>query len=49
MIGDSWKDMGAGKAAGCTTILIDQYYNQGTEGDHRVKDLKEAVEIIVTR
>jgi len=49
MIGDSWKDMDAGKAAGCTTILIDQYYNQGAKGDHHVKDLKEAVEIIVNR
>jgi D-glycero-D-manno-heptose 1,7-bisphosphate phosphatase len=47
MIGDSWKDMSAGRAAGCTTILIDQYYNQGTEGHYRVKDLKGAVEIIV--
>lgn len=46
MVGDTWKDMAAGKNAGCKTILIDMPYNQAVESDYRVKDLREAVEII---
>jgi D-glycero-D-manno-heptose 1,7-bisphosphate phosphatase len=46
MIGDTWKDMIAGKEAGCETILVDMPYNQKVESDYRVKELKEAIEII---
>ena len=46
VIGDTWRDVEAGKKGGCKTILIDMPYNQGVESDHRVKDLEEAVEII---
>jgi len=49
LIGDGWKDAGAGAAAGCTTILLNRKYNQGVECDYRVKDLKEAVNFIVKR
>jgi len=41
-IGDTWKDMEAGKAAGCKTILLDAIYNQGVSCDFRVKSLTEA-------
>lgn len=46
MIGDSWKDMGAGQLSGCKTILLDRFYNQGVECDYRVQNLEEAVEVI---
>jgi D-glycero-D-manno-heptose 1,7-bisphosphate phosphatase len=46
MVGDGWKDMAAGKKAGCISILIDAPYNQGVGCDYRVKDIRSAVEII---
>jgi histidinol-phosphate phosphatase family protein len=46
-IGDSWKDMAAGAAAGCRTILLDRPYNQGVAGDYRVPGLSQAVEFIL--
>lgn len=46
-IGDTWKDMEAGKAVSCNTILIDAIYNQGVSCDFRVKSLVEAVSIII--
>lgn len=46
LIGDNWKDMDAGKAAGCMTILLDKPYNKEVKGDHRVRNLNEAVDII---
>lgn len=45
MVGDTWKDMKAGKSAGCRTVLVDMEYNQDIECDHRVKGLEELVEI----
>lgn len=47
LVGDTWKDMIAGKRAGCKTILIDMPYNQSVESDYRVKDLNKAVEIVI--
>lgn len=47
VIGDSWKDMVAGQAAGCTTILLDRFYNQETECDHKVGSLEEAANLII--
>jgi D-glycero-D-manno-heptose 1,7-bisphosphate phosphatase len=46
IIGDQWKDIEAGKAAGCTTVLIDYPYNQNVASDFRVKDLVSAGEVI---
>jgi D-glycero-D-manno-heptose 1,7-bisphosphate phosphatase len=46
LIGDTWKDMEAGKAAGCKRILIDALYNKGVSCDYRVRDLKEAETIV---
>jgi D-glycero-D-manno-heptose 1,7-bisphosphate phosphatase len=43
MIGDTGKDVGAGRAAGVTTILLDRTYNQGIDADHRVADLDLAI------
>ncbi|MCX5829802.1 MAG: HAD family hydrolase [Deltaproteobacteria bacterium] len=47
MVGDGWKDMEAGKKAGCTCILIDALYNQDVGGDYRIENLKSALEIII--
>jgi len=46
IVGDTWKDMEGGKAAGCKTILLDALYNQDIQCDFRVNSLSEAVEII---
>ena len=49
MIGDRWRDIEAGRAAGCTTIFIDYGYDERRpEGsDHVVRSLDEAVAIII--
>lgn len=47
MVGDGWKDMAAGKKAGCTCILIDATYNQDVGYDYRVKDLRSAVDLLI--
>ena len=48
VIGDSWKDIGAGKAAGCKTFLLRREYNKDFQKDYNfeVNNLKEMVEII---
>jgi D-glycero-D-manno-heptose 1,7-bisphosphate phosphatase len=51
IVGDSWRDMEAGRGAGCTTILVAR---DGTENgtqpasDARVRDLDAAVQYIVS-
>jgi len=47
IVGDSWKDMEAGRSAGCGTILLDRAYNQGVMCDYRVAGLEEAVRVIL--
>ncbi len=47
IIGDTWKDMEAGQKAGCTSILLDAPYNQEVNGNHRIKDISEALKIIL--
>jgi len=48
VIGDSWKDIGAGEAAGCKTILIRRNYNKDLKENYNfeVENLKEAIKII---
>ena len=46
IIGDTWKDMEAGKRAGCQTILLDAVYNQDVAPNFRVSSLAEAVSVI---
>jgi len=48
MVGDTYKDVGAGESAGCKTIIVDAHYNQGVEADYRVKKLGE-IERIITQ
>ncbi len=53
LVGDRWKDIAAGQAAGCTTLLIEMGYaesqpaTQAVTPDYRVNSLGEAVAIIV--
>ena len=49
MVGDRWRDIDAGHAAGCRTILIDYAYAEALRQapDHRVNTLSEAADIIL--
>ena len=49
MIGDRWRDVGAGKAAGCRTIFIDYNYAERRPDapDFVARDLAEAVDILL--
>jgi D-glycero-D-manno-heptose 1,7-bisphosphate phosphatase len=46
-IGDTGRDVKAALAAGVTPILIDWPYNQKMQVAHRVKDVAEAVRLIL--
>jgi D-glycero-D-manno-heptose 1,7-bisphosphate phosphatase len=51
LIGDRWRDIDAGHAAGCTTIMIDYGYQERgpiKEPALRVRSLGEAVSYIAT-
>jgi len=50
MVGDRWRDIGAGRAAGCRTVLIDyNYVEQRAENpDIVVKSLMEASQKILS-
>jgi D-glycero-D-manno-heptose 1,7-bisphosphate phosphatase len=49
MVGDRWRDVEAGKAAGCRTVLVDMGYREElkTPPDHVVASLGEAVREIL--
>ncbi len=49
MVGDRWRDIDAGRAAGCRTIFIDYGYaeRQPTAMDHTARSLAEAVKWIL--
>ena len=49
MVGDRWRDVDCGHAAGCCTIFIDHGYSEPLRKspDHRAKNLLEAARIIV--
>lgn len=47
IVGDGWKDMAAGWAAGCRTILLDRPYNCNVACDFRVASLSEGVRLIL--
>jgi len=46
VIGDQRKDMEAGKAAGCVTVLLDCPYNKNVECDYRATNLQSALKVI---
>jgi D-glycero-D-manno-heptose 1,7-bisphosphate phosphatase len=49
MVGDRWRDIDCGHAAGCRTILIDYHYAEELRHppDFRARSLREAVDIIL--
>ncbi len=49
MVGDLWRDVEAGHAAGCRTILIERPYSKCETADARVSTVSEAANIIFGR
>jgi len=49
MVGDRWRDIDCGHAAGCRTVYLDQDYQESLrqQPDYRVKNLGEAANIIL--
>lgn len=49
MVGDRWRDIDCGFAAGCRTVFIERDYTEALKHtpDNRAKDLMEAAEIIL--
>jgi D-glycero-D-manno-heptose 1,7-bisphosphate phosphatase len=47
VIGDSWRDAQAARAAGCAGIILDRSYNCDDAADHRVVTLSEAAQLIL--
>ncbi len=50
MVGDRWRDVGAGRAAGCTTLFIDYGYaeRRPENPDFVVRDLPDAGRVILS-
>src|SRR3989344_4070411 len=46
MLGDTHKDIRAGRSAGVKTILIDTFYNQEVQPDYRIKNFGEIFNLI---
>lgn len=51
MVGDRWRDIAAGRAAGCKTVFVDHGYDEPhpENSDAVVADLPQAVEWILRR
>jgi D-glycero-D-manno-heptose 1,7-bisphosphate phosphatase len=47
LVGDRWRDIEAGHAAGCTTFLVRRSYSGSCRPAHEVRDLPEAARRIV--
>jgi D-glycero-D-manno-heptose 1,7-bisphosphate phosphatase len=47
VIGDRWRDVDAGRAAGCYSILIERPYSAASWADARVGTLTEAVDTVL--
>ncbi|MEY4385792.1 MAG: hypothetical protein RLY20_1075 [Verrucomicrobiota bacterium] len=49
MVGDRWRDVDCGHAAGCRTVFIDYSYDEvlRQKPDYKVKNLAEAAEVIL--
>ena len=48
-IGDRWRDIDAGRAAGCYTVLLDRPYSDCDTADARLADLAVAVDVVLAR
>jgi D-glycero-D-manno-heptose 1,7-bisphosphate phosphatase len=49
VVGDRWRDIEAGRSAGCFTVLIERAYSECSTADVRVSDLGAAVDRILAR
>jgi len=51
MVGDRWRDVGAGRAAGCFTVFLDRAYAEAPveRPDATCRDLPEAARVILAR
>jgi D-glycero-D-manno-heptose 1,7-bisphosphate phosphatase len=49
VIGDRWRDIEAGRRAGCHTVLLERSYSGCDSADHRVSSLVEAVDSVLAR
>ena len=49
VVGDRWRDIGAGLAAGCYSILIERAYSACEQADARVETFGQAVDLILAR
>ena len=49
VIGDRWRDIGAGRAAGCYSILLDRPYSACDSADAVVATLTDAVDAVLRR
>ena len=49
VIGDRWRDVDAGRAVGCYSILIDRPYSNCSTADASVADLTSAVDLVLAR
>ena len=50
MVGDRWKDISAGQAAGLKTVFIDYHYNETYKGpfaDYIIEDMAALAEVIL--
>jgi D-glycero-D-manno-heptose 1,7-bisphosphate phosphatase len=49
LVGDRWRDIDAGRAIGCTTVLIQRSYSHCSTADVTVDSLADAVDWILAR
>lgn len=49
VVGDRWRDIEAGRAVGCYTILLDRFYSQCTTADARAENLAGMVDLVLRR
>jgi D-glycero-D-manno-heptose 1,7-bisphosphate phosphatase len=49
VVGDRWRDIDAGRAVGCYSILIERSYSHCSTADACVADLASAVDVILAR
>ena len=49
VVGDRWRDIEAGRRAGCYTVLLERPYSGCDSADRRVATLTEAVDIVLAR
>jgi len=51
MVGDRWKDVGAGRSAGCTCVFLDRKYSESmpVRPDFTVRNLRAAVAWILAQ